>query len=113
AASTFDDSAGASLIDRSQLYAQWQRRSSRGFNYNAQLHRVGSEYRPGLGFLPRENFTRTALFSEYYILPKGSPFRSHGPGAIAYFFFGNTDRELETYYLAYWWRYELRSGASG
>ncbi len=113
-AATFDDSQGhTGLLERSQLYAQWERRSSRGLNYFTQFHRVGGDYRPDLGFLPRQNFTRFSLFSEYAILPTRSALQSHGPGAIGYFFFENERNALETYYLAYWWSYAFRSGSQG
>lgn len=112
-AATFDSLGGGSLLERGQIHAEWERRSTRGLNYFGQFHRVGSEYRPGLGFLPRQDFTRAALYSGYAFRPAGSPFQSHGPGAIGYFFFRNADRALETYYLAYWWSYLLRSGAQG
>jgi hypothetical protein len=103
-AATFDDSGGSpGLLGRSQLYAQWQRRSTRGLTYFAQFHRVGADYRPELGFLPRQDFTRLALFSEYYIHPARSTVRTHGPGAIGYAFLRNGDHSLETSYLAFWW----------
>jgi hypothetical protein len=103
-AATFDDSDGSpGLLGRSQLYAQWQRRSTRGLTYFAQFHRVGADYRPELGFLPRQDFTRLALFSEYYIHPARSTVRTHGPGAIGYAFLRNGDHSLETSYLAFWW----------
>jgi hypothetical protein len=112
-AATADSLGGGGLLEHGQLYAEWERRSSRGLTYFGQFHRVGSEYRPGLGFLPRRDFTRFALFSEYMFEPEGSVFQSQGPGAIGYFFFRNADHSLETYYLAYWWSYVLRSGAQG
>ncbi len=113
-AATFDDAdVSPSLLERSQLYAQWQRRSSRGLNYFAQFHRAGAQYRPELGFLPREDFTRLSLYSDYSIWPERSRLQSHGPGAIANLFFRNGDGRLETYYLAYWWSYMFRSGAQG
>lgn len=113
-AGTFDDAdSSRGFFDQSQFYAQWQRRSSRGLNYFAQFHRAGKQYRPELGFISRENFSRISLFSEYYILPDSSAIRSHGPGAIANLWFRNSDESLETYYLAYWWNYAFRGGARG
>jgi hypothetical protein len=113
-ATTFDDADGSpTLLGRSQLYAQWQRRSTRGLTYFAQFHRVGADYRPGLGFLPRQDFTRLALFSEYYIHSARSALRTHGPGAIGYAFLRNGGHSLETSYLAFWWHYGFRSGAEG
>ena len=113
-AATFDGAeADPSLLDRTQLYAQWQRRSSRGLNYFAQFHRVGRDYQPDLGFLQRRDFSRISLFSEYYLISDRSALRSHGPGAIGNFVLRNEGAELETYYLAYWWNYAFRSGAAG
>jgi hypothetical protein len=111
-AATFDSGA-ATLPGRSQLYAQWQRRSSRGLTYTAQFHRVGPGYRPELGFLPRRDFSRVSLYSQYVFQPARSMLRSHGPGAIAYYIFRNADDVLETYNMSYWWIYELRSGTEG
>ncbi|HKG92738.1 MAG TPA: DUF5916 domain-containing protein [Gemmatimonadaceae bacterium] len=122
-AATFDDAdtaaggAGAGarpgLADRGQLYAQWQRPSSRGLTYTFSLQRIGEVYRPELGFLPRSDVTRLSLFSEYAVLPEHSRLRSHGPGAIAFYWLRNADRSLETYYMAYWWSYAFRSGGRG
>ena len=112
-ATTFDSAGDGSVVDRGQLYAQWQRRSSRGLTYFAQFHRVGADYRPELGFLPRRDFSRVGLYSQYVFQSDGSLLRSHGPGAIAYYFFRNGDGVLETYNMSYWWIYELRSGAEG
>ena len=113
-AATFDDRVpNGNFADRSQLYLQWRRALSRGLSYTLQLHRVGEFYRPELGFLPRQNFTRAGLFSEYYFTANSSWLERHGPGAIGYFYFGNDNQELETYYLAYWWNYVLKSGSRG
>jgi hypothetical protein len=113
-ASTFDDATpGLGYFEQSQLYAQWQRRSSQGLNYSAQFNRAGEQFRPDLGFLPRQNFSRVSLFSEYFFLSDSSRIRSHGPGAIAILWYGNEREKLETYYLAYWWNYAFRNGAQG
>jgi hypothetical protein len=113
-AATFDDSVGAtSLFGRSQVFAEWERRSSRGLSYHAQFHRAGADYLPDLGFLPRQDFTRLSLYSGYSVLNDRSALRSHGPGVIGNFYFRNSDKALETSYLGYWWNYGFRSGAEG
>ena len=113
-AATFDDAqARPSLADRSQLYLQWERRTSRGLTYFTQFHRVGKEYQPDLGFLPRSDFTRGALYGEYAFWPQHSSLQSHGPGAIAYAFFRNRDGAIESSNISYWWFYQFRSGTSG
>lgn len=114
-ATTFDPAAdGGSLPDRSQVHLEWANRTQRGLNYFAQLHRVGPDYRPDLGFLPRADFTRWSVYGQYRTFLADHPLlRSHGVGAIGYGFHGNDDGALETRYLAYWWIYELRGGGSG
>lgn len=113
-ASTFDDAdSAAGLLARSQLHAQWNRRSSRGLSYNVQYHRAGAQYRPELGFLPRPDFTRFQIYAEEYLFPRSGILRSHGPGVVGFWHWGNTSKELESYYIAYWWRYQFPSGASG
>ena len=114
-AATFDDAVDeATLADRSQVYLEWANRTQRGLNYFAQYQRAGEAYRPGLGFLPRQDFTRTSLYGQYRkFLGEGGPLRSHGVGAIGNFINRNRDGALESRYLAYWWIYEFRSGASG
>jgi len=113
-AATFDNAqARPSLIDRSQFYLQWERRSSRGFYYTAQVHRAGRQYQPDLGFLPRSDFTRGSLFGEYAFWPQHSIFRSHGPGAIAIGYFDNQGSGVQSSNISYWWFFQLRSGAAG
>ncbi len=113
-AATFDAAqTGSSLADRSQFYLQWERRSSRGFYYTTQVQRAGKDYLPDLGFLPRTDFTRLSQYFEYAFWPKGSVFRSHGPGAIAIGYFGNQRGEVQSSNISYWWFYQLRNGAAG
>lgn len=113
-AATFDHTqSSASLIDRSQFFLQWERRSSRGFYYTAALHRAGRQYLPELGFLPRTDFTRGSLYGEYAFWPEHSIFRSHGPGAIAIGYFDNQGGEVQSSNISYWWFYQLRNGAAG
>ena len=113
-ASTFDDAdSAAGVLDRSQVHLNWNRRSSRGLTYNLQYHRAGPQYRPELGFLPRPDFTRFQLYAEQYALPESGMLRSHGPGFVGIWHWGNTSKELESYYLAYWWRFAFPSGANG
>ncbi|NOT09922.1 MAG: carbohydrate binding family 9 domain-containing protein [Gemmatimonadales bacterium] len=114
-AATFDDAdeEDPGFFGRSQLYAQWQRRTSRGLTYTFEVNRAGAAYRPDLGFLPREDFLRSSIYAQHVFMPSGSVFRSHGPGAIGIYYFRNGDGALETYNMSYWWIYEFRSGTSG
>ena len=113
-ASTFDDTqVSPDFLARSQVFAEWERRAANGLTYFASYNRAGAQYLPELGFLPRTDFTRGVLYAQYNrLLPSGT-LRSHGPGAIAFGWFGNATHELETAYVAYWWLYEFRSGPFG
>jgi hypothetical protein len=114
-ASTFDDAeVSPNFLGRSQVFAEWERRGTNGLTYTANYQRAGAQYQPDLGFLPRQDFTRATLYAQYNHLQGSSrTFRSHGPGAIAFAWFRNSDHKLETAYGAYWWLYEFRSGANG
>lgn len=113
-AATFDgEQVAPSLADRSQFHLQWERRTSRGLTYFTQLHRVGADYRPDLGFLPRTDFTRGALYGQYAFWPEHSALRNHGPGAIAIAYAGNRGGAIESSNISYWWTYEFRSGTNG
>lgn len=113
-AATFDETqTGASLLDRSQGYLMWERRTNRGLTYTTQFHRSGSQYLPDLGFLPRRDFTRASIYGVYYFWPRHSVFQSHGPGAIAYAFFSNQGGAVETSNISYWWEFQLRNGGNG
>lgn len=114
-ASTFDDAqTEPNLLGRSQVFAEWERRGTNGLTYFASYNRAGAQYQPDLGFLPRTDFTRGVVYAQYnHLLNSSRTFRSHGPGAIVFTWFGNQTHELETAYGAYWWLYEFRSGSSG
>lgn len=44
-------------FDNARLYANWERRRYDGFSYNLSFSRAGSQYRPGVGFELREDYS--------------------------------------------------------
>ena len=115
-ASTFDQRiAGApSAIDRSMLYSRWDRRTGRGLDFQVQYSRVGKNFRPDLGFLPRQDFTNFNVVGNYFIFTdKHKFFRRIYPGGLAFSTFRNSDRVLESGQYAFWVQWETKAGGGG
>jgi hypothetical protein len=56
---SFDDAEAGTptLLDRSLVRANWQRRGTDGFIYTADVTRAGEVFEPGMGFLSRRDYT--------------------------------------------------------
>jgi hypothetical protein len=115
-AQTFDgrDENSAGLLDRGQMYVQWQRRATRGLEYNINATRSGASYRPDLGFLPRRDFTSANIVGNYYRFTDGhKTFRRILPGALAFSTWRNSDGALESGQYAVWVQWETKAGGGG
>jgi hypothetical protein len=115
-ASTFDKriAAGASPLERSLLYSRWERRTGRGLGYTVQYSRVGKDFRPDLGFLPRQDFTNFNAVGNFFIFTdKHRFFRRVYPGALAFSTFRNTDGALESGQYAFWVQWDTKAGGGG
>jgi hypothetical protein len=114
--STFDDddSSGTSLTERSQYYLQWARRTGRGLQYTLNATRSGTNFSPGLGFLPRRDFTSANVVGNYFIFTDKHPFfRRIYPGALAFSTFRNSDGALESGQYAFWVQWDTKAGGGG
>jgi hypothetical protein len=112
-AASFDGMA-ASLVDRSRLYALWERRVNRGLQYAATYTHSGPDYRPEMGYQPRRDVTRANFFANYYIFSdESSYFRRVWPGALAFSTFRNSDGSLESAQYAVWVQWETKEGGGG
>lgn len=113
-AGSFDDRGQASPLAASQFRLHWQRRASRGLEYQAAATYAGADFRPGLGFLPRSDFTRVTALGNYYIFTDDhSYFRRIFPGFLAFQTFRNSDNSLESAQYAVWVQAETKSGGGG
>lgn len=115
-AATFDDAddAGTSAARRSLWNAKWQRRTERGLAYTLEALRVGADYRPELGFLPRSDVTTAnASGNWFFFADKSRYFRRVFPGAIAFQTFRNADGALESGMWAAWVQWETKTGGGG
>jgi hypothetical protein len=109
-----DPSGSFSLADNGQLYLSWERRNARGFSYHVKLNRIGESYTPDVGFLPRRDATFGSLYAVHNVSgERGDRLQSYGPGIVAFAWRSNATKELENYYVAHWWNYELWNGAAG
>jgi hypothetical protein len=115
-AQTFDeqDGDGVGLLDRAQWYATWQRRVTRGFNFQVSTTRSGAAYRPDLGFLPRRDFTTANAVANWFFYTDRHPvFRRVYPGALAFSIFRNRDGVMESGQYAVWVQWDTKTGGGG
>jgi hypothetical protein len=115
-ASTFDDRipAGGSIAARSLADVRWNRQTGRGLGYTLQYSRAGRDFRPGLGFLPRRDYTTVNAIGNYFIFTDGHPFfRRVYPGALAFSTFRNADGVLESGQYAFWVQWDTKAGGGG
>ncbi|MFW6202341.1 MAG: hypothetical protein ACOC8B_07175, partial [Gemmatimonadota bacterium] len=100
--------------ERSQFFANWTRRASRGLWYTATVARTGREYRPELGFLARSGVTELIGIGYYnHFLEDGAGLRRVEPAVLGTVTLRNADRSLQSGRIAHWWTFETGSGASG
>ena len=108
------DTSGTSVVDRSQMLAQWERRTGRGLQYNVNYARSGPSFRPEMAFLPRSNFTTINAVGNYFIFTDASPtLRRVYPGALAFQTFRNSDHALESAQWAVWVEWDTKAGGGG
>jgi hypothetical protein len=108
------DSAGLGLLERSHLYARWQRRANRGLAYTLSSTISGSEFRPDLGFLPRRDYwTANVLAERYFWTDDHSWLRRIWPGMLAFSTFRRSDGALESGQYAVWVQWETKRGGGG
>ena len=115
-ASTADDAdgGGVTLLDRSHVFGQIERRTGRGLAYSLNASRSGEEYRPELGFLPRRDYWSANLLANWYRFTDSHPrFRRVWPGMLAFTTFRNGDGALESAQYAFWLQWETKAGGGG
>ena len=113
--SSFDDADSSTTIsDRSQYYVRWDRRTGRGLQYQLNATRSGADFKPGLGFLPRRDFTSANIVGNYFIFTDKHPyFRRIYPGALAFSTFRNSNGVLESGQYAFWVQWDTKAGGGG
>jgi hypothetical protein len=113
---TFDsgDSSTVTLGSRSLFDFKWERRTSRGLQYNINSTRLGRDYRPELGFLQRRDYTTANAIANWFIYTDDHRWlRRYYPGALAFSTFRNSDGELESGQYAFWVQWDTKAGGGG
>ena len=116
AASTADDvdGDGTSILGRSHLFGQIERRTGRGLAYSVNVSRSGERYAPELGFLPRRDYWSANLLANWYRFTDSHPrLRRIWPGMLAFTTFRNGDGALESAQYAFWVQWETKAGGGG
>jgi hypothetical protein len=108
------DRDDADAASRSLFNAKWQRRVQRGLGYTLEALRVGRDYRPEMGFLPRSDVTTAnAVGNWFFFTDKHRYFRRVYPGALAFHTFRNQDHVLESGTWAAWVQWDTKAGGGG
>jgi hypothetical protein len=109
-----DDSSAVTLGSRSLFDVKWERRTSRGLQYNINSTRMGRDYRPELGFLPRTDYTTANAIANWFIYTDAHKWlRRYYPGALAFSTFRNADGALESGQYAFWVEWDTKAGGNG
>jgi hypothetical protein len=110
------DSA-SSLLQGALLHAEWTRpgnQGTAGVAYTVGATYTGATYAPGLGFLPRRNYTHTYANWRYgWLLPRRFPLRLVQPSVVATRFTSNADGKTESLFGALFLNFDTRTGWSG
>lgn len=104
---------GFRLLSSGRVFAQWERRTNRGFGYMGSVTWSGPRYEPGAGFCDREDFLRVWDWVSYGWYPgEESPIENHRVVFGGWVFLRNSDRSVESLNVGPIWILNLRSGAS-
>jgi len=115
-AGTIDDTEGegADVASRGLLQARWQRRAQDGPSYTVEAQRVGADYQPEVGFLPRSDVTTANAVGNWFFYTDGHRFlRRVYPGALAFHTWRNPDATLESGQWAAWVQWDTKAGGGG
>jgi len=97
-----------------RIYANWERRTLKGFAYSLSYSRAGIDYQPGIGFELRKNFTQLSQKVLYGWMPGGnSSFLRHHVFLEGFITLRNPDSSIESAELGPGWTFTAKSGASG
>ncbi|CAN5301003.1 hypothetical protein BH23BAC3_BH23BAC3_18780 [soil metagenome] len=112
---TFETHGNQSLsnMDATRLRFDWTTRRIVGFGYNLGFSRNGPDFNPGLGFTPRQNYTRYGGNVNYgWFSDEASTFQNHQVGFGGNIFFNNLGDFLETVSIGPEWSTNWKSGSN-
>lgn len=111
-AQTFDEGTEEEdPLSAGVIFASWERRKDGGFSYAAEYNRVGDDFRPGLGFQLRRDYTSVGGDLQYKSYRgDASPLRSLAIKTETRNFFRNADGTPESRSIAPNLQAEFKSG---
>ncbi|MFC1511734.1 hypothetical protein ACFL5H_00885, partial [Candidatus Latescibacterota bacterium] len=115
-AQTFEDDRdnNPASLKPSRIYANWQRRTMDGLGYNLEFSRAGADYRPGLGYERRDDFTRFGNLIQYVWIPgEESSLLRHRIFMDGFIFLRNSDSVTESSEIGPGWSFRTKSGYTG
>ena len=100
--------------DPSRLFAQWERRTQKGFGYDLLYTWSGQSFNPGIGFEIKDNYWGGRLIAKYGWLPpeERSNLRLHNLSHSFTFLYSSADYNLESVMSTTKWEFEARGGSS-
>jgi len=106
------DTTNAGLYARSRIYLMWEKRTVKGFGYKFSYSSVGENYKPGLGFEQRYNFSQFGdrVFYSWFA-PEGSSLRQTTITMNGSISLSNSTRDLETSTIGLESRWEWKRGS--
>jgi hypothetical protein len=109
---TFEDSLENDPVsfNPSRMSVNWVRRNVKGLGYNVSLSRSGRDFKPGLGFETREDYTRIGTKLLYGWLPgEESSLLNHNIYINGSVFLRNIDRGTESAKVGPGWEFSTKS----
>lgn len=98
-------------MDPARFRVSWEKRAFNGLIYGLTVARGGKNYRPGLGFELREDFTYIGDYIAYGFTPKASSrLRQHQFFLRPSFYFRNADGSLESSVTSALWEGVSKKG---
>jgi hypothetical protein len=99
-------------LDATRFRFDWQTRRITGFGYNIGFSRNGPDFNPGMGFLPRLNYTRYGGNINYgWFSDEISRFQNHQIQFGGNVFFQNLEGYLETISIGPHWGTNWKTGS--
>ena len=101
-------------LDPTRFRFAWERRTREGLGLHLSYSRAGKEYKPGLGFEMREDFTRLGNRVLYGWIPgEKSLLQSHNIFVDGFQFLRNSDHTIESAEIGPGWEFLTKSFFSG
>jgi len=100
-------------VDPARIFIQWERRKIEGLAYRLNYNYAGSNYKPGMGFESRRNYSRYGFSVSYNWINDDAWLYYHGFSLESYLYSDNLNEITETSTTNLGWNFESRTGMNG